>query len=377
MKKFWIVKRTRDSIDLSPGVARQTEIVESGAKPQAPASVPVSSATNPAQISSSPSRPVAKPTPAAGDRFKLTPNNAAAGVKRKSEESENAQKSKIVKTESTGTPSRQVIAPSSRFQLSTKTKHPPVVAHRLATPSANSAKLPKTVPNKSPKHAPAAPTHPAGNGTAPKPKGFLSMLEQAKAAQEAAKAANAGGIKHKPVEKLTKRERLRLMEEQKARAKSGKKAVDSTTVECAGTQPLKSGPTSKRPAEPLSYQGTMKKPTAAPLAYKGTMGREPSGAPKASAKQKGMGQDKYGGYASWSDLSDAEDEDEEEDDYDSDEDMEAGFEDVGMEEEMALRAARKEDQEAQREEERLKAEKAARKRKLLELSRKAAAGKRF
>lgn len=206
------------------------------------------------------------------------------------------------------------------------------------------------------------------------------MLEQAKAAQEAAKAANAGGIKHKPVEKLNKKERLRMMEEHKARQKSAKMAPDRPEGGSSRNIPsgvAKPGLSTKRPAEPLAYQGTMKKAAAAPLAYQGTMRREPLGGAKEKSKQRGMGQDKYGGYASWSDLSDAEDEDQDEDAYDSDEDMEAGFDDVGIEEEMALRAARKEDQEASLEEERLKAEKAQRKRKLHDLSRKAAAGKRF
>nr|POF26331.1 hypothetical protein CFP56_22480 [Quercus suber] len=354
----------------------------SGAKPQASAVVPASGSTNHAQIPPSPSRPVAKPNPPTSDRFKLTPSNSAAGVKRKSEEPELVQKTKTIKTDLGGTPNRHGGVSSSRFQLSTKAKSTSTGAQRpntaavAAAATSSSVNPQRSLPKQPPKPGPATQLPPAGNGTAPKPKGFLSLLEQAKAAQEAAKAANAGGIKHKPVEKLTKRERARMMEEQKARANSAKKASDSTPVDCRGTDVAKAGLPSKKTAEPLSYQGTMKKRGAAPLAYKGTMGRESSGLPTAKAKQKGMGQDKYGGYASWSDLSDAEDEDEE-DEFDSDDDMEAGFEDVGMEEEMALRAARKEDQEAQREEDRLRAEKAARKRKLQELSRKAAAGKRF
>ena len=106
---------------------------------------------------------------------------------------------------------------------------------------------------------------------------------------------------------------------------------------------------------------------------------EPTPAPVAKKPaQKNLGQDKYGGYASWSDLDEAEDEEEEED-YESDasSDMEGGFDDVEREETEALKFARKEDQAALEEEERLKREKLERKRKLLELSKSAAAKKRY
>lgn len=136
------------------------------------------------------------------------------------------------------------------------------------------------------------------------------------------------------------------------------------------------GSTSQKKAPSVGYQGTMKK--AVPeVAYKGTMRSSGSGVPagKAVAK-KGMPQDRYGGYASWSDLDEAEDE---EDDYDSDGSsaMEAGIDDVELEEARALRIGKKEDQAAFEEEERLKREKLERKKKLLALSKDAASKRKF
>ncbi|KAI7101626.1 hypothetical protein KC316_g20646, partial [Hortaea werneckii] len=72
-----------------------------GDKPQAPAS-----ASNPKANNNQPAGPPAVQKPngasASSDRFKLTPNNAAAGVKRRSEEPEATQKQKQVRTEQNG-----------------------------------------------------------------------------------------------------------------------------------------------------------------------------------------------------------------------------------------------------------------------------------
>ena len=206
-------------------------------------------------------------------------------------------------------------------------------------------------------------------------------MEKAKAAQEAAKAAGPSVIKHKPVEKLTKRERLRLAEEAKAqRLKTGK--VLQVERSRSGTPVLSGKPGAGKKSHEPGYQGTMKKKAPEPLAYKGTLKLAGSSAAGSSAakkkKLKGQAQDKYGGYASWSDLDDAEDEEEEEG-YESggSSDMEGGYDDVEHEEMLALRAAKKEDQAALQEEERLKREKAARQKRLQELSKSAAARKKY
>lgn len=219
-------------------------------------------------------------------------------------------------------------------------------------------------------------------------RGFQAAIEKAKAAQEAAKTT--GMIKHKPVEKLTKRDRLRLQQEavdkQKAeRGKNGKSILGarSRSAEPADVKPgLKSK--EQRQREESSYKGTMRPAPKEMSSYRGTM-RAPGSAPprsrpddpragKVGAKPK----DKYAGYASWSDLDDDElDDGEDEEDFESgSSDMEAGLDDVEEEEQRALRAARQEDQEALREEERLKNEKLARKKKLEQLSKAAAQQKK-
>jgi hypothetical protein len=196
--------------------------------------------------------------------------------------------------------------------------------------------------------------------------------------EEAAQKKDAfvGGIKHKPVERMSLAEKRRLREEQLAQKKAGKKGQASLSDRSRSGTPNGPGkPAAKKQTQELSYKGTMKKP-AEPLNYKGTMRAAGSG-PKPAAK-KGMPQDKYGGYASWSDLDEVEDE-EEEDGYESEgsDDMEAGFDDVETEESAALRAARKEDQEALEEEARLKREKLERQRKLQALIKNAASKKKY
>lgn len=125
----------------------------------------------------------------------------------------------------------------------------------------------------------------------------------------------------------------------------------------------------------MGYSGTMRKPVE--VSYTGTMRAKDPAKPAQPVKQKDKfgGQDKYGGYASWSDLSDAE---EDEGDYMSDsDDMEGGFDEMEREEAAAARLAQKEDREALAEEERLKQEKAARKRKLEAMAKQAQGKKRF
>jgi hypothetical protein len=164
------------------------------------------------------------------------------------------------------------------------------------------------------------------------------------------------------------------LEAQKAR-KTGKPALGDRNKL---TNPGEGQTSTQKKAQEISYKGTMKK-AAAPLAYKGTMRAGETAQPRAKpVVKKGMGQDRYGGYASWSDLSDADD-DPEEDEYESDAstDMEGGFDDVEREETAALRAAKREDQEALAEEERHRQEKLERKKKLQALNKSAAAKRRF
>ncbi|KAK4560863.1 hypothetical protein LTR86_005443 [Recurvomyces mirabilis] len=313
----------------------------------------------------------------ASDRFTLTPNNAVAGVKRRSEDPESTQpKAKTIKIENST--SGRPIASSGRFQLSTKNATAKA-ANTATSASASSARLPAKPPLKN--GFGGTPTPPGtADGPAKSKKGFASILERAKAAEVVAKATAGGGIKHKPVEKLTRKERVKLMEEAKLQ-KAGRKGAlaDRSRSGTPNGIPGQNGAKKILPQE-TSYKGTMKKPAPEPLSYKGTMRKADPSAPKPPPK-KGLAQDKYGGYASWDDLSDAEDdemEDEEEGGYDdSEDDMEGGFDELEAEEDAALKAARREDQAALQEEERLKREKEERKRKLLALSKSMAGKKKF
>lgn len=206
------------------------------------------------------------------------------------------------------------------------------------------------------------------------------MMEKAKAT--AASQKPVGTITHKPVERLTKKDRLKMQEEykkNKGMTKSGRPGINDRSR--SGT-PLGGKGALHRKTGDANYAGTMKgapseRKAIPEVSYKGTMGKAPAeGSSARQRPKKGVGQDKYGGYASWSDLSDAEEDEAGYDSYESD-DMEAGFDDVAVEETMALKAARKEDQEALMEEERLRKEKEDRKKRLLALSKSAAAKKRY
>jgi len=221
------------------------------------------------------------------------------------------------------------------------------------------------VPGSSTTNAPIPAAAPA-----PKKGGFAATLARAAAAQQAVKATGGANIVHKPVEKLSRRERERQRQlqeaadkqKQKAAPAKGKLAQQAARSRSGTPGDGKAGSQQKKGPVQVGYSGTMRKPVE--VAYTGTMRAKDPAKPAQPVKQKDKfgGQDKYGGYASWSDLSDAE---EDEEDYMSDsDDMEGGFDEMEREEALAARVARKEDQEALAEEERLKKEKADRKRKL-------------
>ncbi|KAK4540775.1 hypothetical protein LTR36_008852 [Oleoguttula mirabilis] len=344
-----------------------------GEKPQAPNQ---SSSNVPKPTSTQPTR---KPN-GATDRFKLTPTNAVAGVKRKSQEPESAPRPKIIKTEQQGLPTRPAV-PGSRFQLSAKPSavgRPVSAAQRPAIATASNATSHRALPKQTLKPVGSGALTPPGtaDGSAKPKKGFAAMLEKAKAAEAAAKTAGGGGIKHKAVEKLSRRERERIRDEALAQQKAARKGqLAQANRSKSGTPNGAAKPSLREKVPESTYKGTMKKAVVEPVAYKGTMGKVRSG--PQPAPKKGRAQDKYGGYASWSDLDDAEEEPDEPDDYDSEDDMEGGFDDLEAEETAALRVARKEDQQALEEEEQLKREKLERKKRLEALSKSAAARKKF
>ncbi|KAK3647297.1 hypothetical protein LTR56_008128 [Elasticomyces elasticus] len=319
------------------------------------------------------------------DRFKLTPTNAVAGVKRRSTEPEVAPKAKSIKTEQNGLPSRPAAAPSNRFQLTNPTLSRPT-SSTTPRPSSTSQNPARPIARLTARPGASQPPTPPNTADGiPKKKGFASILEKAKAAQAAAASSHTGGIKHKAVEKLTKKERMRMREEAMAQQKASRKAPRpgersrSGTPNTAATNGGPSAPRRPPPAMETAYKGTMKKAAPEAISYNGTM-KAAGSVPKPTPK-KGLPQDKYGGYASWSDLDDAEEEEDDEggggEDFDSEDDMEGGFDDLEAEENEALRAAKREDLAALAEEERLRREKVERKRKLEALSKSAAARKKF
>lgn len=241
-----------------------------------------------------------------------------------------------------------------------------------------SVSLAKSVSNPVAKPAVAATPGPSSAANAiPKPKrGFASIMERAKAAQEAAKVAGYDTIKHKPTEKLTKKDRLRIAQESKEREQLQEQPGKHTphTGRSTSGRPLdRTARHLSQAAKSTGFRGTMRQ--VPELLYKGTMQRGGPVAVETAKKKNDLGQDKYGGYASWSDLDEAEDE---EGYYDSESDMEeAGFDDMEAEEMQSSRIARKEDQRALEEEERLKSEKLERKKKLMALNKGAAAKKKY
>ncbi|CZT22706.1 uncharacterized protein RCC_08411 [Ramularia collo-cygni] len=371
-----------------------------GGQPKAP-QPKTSGATNSAPGTPGSTRPPIPPSTA-----RPAATNLAAGVKRKPDDQPGPPQPKTVRTEV-----RVPVRPTSQGGAHPAAKPAPSItaapkptSSAMAQPTAyrgtarpsGSIQPAKPLSAPAPAPKPAAkqptvtastttPTAPTADSSSKPKRGFAAIMAKAKAAEEVAKAAGSSMIKHKTVEKMTKREREkereRAQQAVKANGKPGAKAAKAGQLpdRSRSNTPNDVKPGLSKKAPEIAYKGTMKKPVkpVPEIAYRGTMRKSVPGeqAPKPVAK-KGMAQDKYGGYASWSDLSGAEDEEE---DYESDASsmMEAGLDDVEAEETMALRAAKREDQEAMEEEERLRREKAERKKKLLALSKSAAAKKKY
>ncbi|KAG9681233.1 hypothetical protein KCU95_g13798, partial [Aureobasidium melanogenum] len=254
----------------------------------------------------------------------------------------------------------------------------PAIPYRGSGPSAKPQFTTKPATTQSAPVRPSAVSTTPSTTPAPAKGGYLAVLEAAKQNAEAAKLA--GQIKHKPVEKLTKKDRQRLVEEARAAQKGKPLAKDAKAgLKSRGksAEPLvdaKTGVPAKDKRKPVevAYKGTMRSNAPAAPAYRGTMGG-PGGAaarkplPKASASSRsGYGAGRR--YASYSDEEEEEEDDEPEDDYESGSDMEAGVDEMYEEEEASARIARREDAIALAEENEHKRQKLERKRKLEELA---------
>ncbi|QIW98154.1 hypothetical protein AMS68_003672 [Peltaster fructicola] len=255
-------------------------------------------------------------------------------------------------------PSKQSLRPpptietESRSLVGVKTSKAP--AARLQQNGTTGATIP-----------PKAQLAAASTASAPAKRGFASLLAKANAAQEAIKAAGPNTIKHKATEVMKKKERERMKlaaKEEDKQMRRGNLNIGNAklgTARLGGIDRNAEGKPVRRPKDDLSTIGTMR--------------AKPDTKPALKHKRKEIRQDKYGGYASWSDL-DAEDE---EQDYESESDMEeAGFDDIMEEDRRAERFARQEDQRELELEERRRKEKLERKQKLMALNDSAAAAKK-
>lgn len=220
------------------------------------------------------------------------------------------------------------------------------------------------------------PTSDAGpklNGVATKKTGgYMAMLQKAKEKDQSKPPAPL--IKHEVTKIMTKKEIEKARLEAKMLAKGKKSGVAAPLKHSDDSKG--SASLGKKPPAP-AYHGTARPASrGSDISYKGTA-RPAAGVldkGKLSGRSKGS-QARYGGYASWSD----DQEDDEEEDYDSgaSSDMEGGIWDVEQEERVALKAAKEEDAKALAEENALKQEKEARKRKLMALNKAAAAKRKF
>jgi hypothetical protein len=159
---------------------------------------------------------------------------------------------------------------------------------------------------------------------------------------------------HKQTEKVNKKDRIPEGAKGKNASLRDKKPGDRSRTGSAEAATRPGDKHKPKPLEKSDYKGTAKPTT--PI-YTG------SARPGQNTKQVTK---RNNGYASWSDM-DEDTVDNEEDDYGSDEsDMEAGAFDIDREEEEALRMARREDAAELALENRLKAEKQARKKQVLQ-----------
>jgi hypothetical protein len=271
-------------------------------------------------------------------------------------------------TSITTVPYRGTAAPGSARVAS------PIIRKPIAQAGTSSAPPKAAVPSTKP--APLAAATASASSAAPK-KGYLALLQKAKE-KDATKPA-APPVQNGPTKILTKKERLALKAEASAGAKGKKSGVGppgKPTDAKGATLP------DKKKSVEVGYQGTAR-PAKQPIqvGYKGTARPQSApastsrgGTPAAKAKPKPT-KGRYDGYAEWSDLDDMEDEE----DYASDgsSDMEGGVWDVEQEEQLALKAAKKEDAEALAEEARHKREKELRKKRLQELATKNAAKRKY
>ncbi|KAI9710679.1 MAG: hypothetical protein M1820_002512 [Bogoriella megaspora] len=334
--------------------------------------------SSPGLSATAPARPAVSRQKSLGNLNSETsrkPSESAATSLKRSADGDGEQAKKVPRTDRASIPDRTAARPIDTGKSTTTTTTSTTQYKGTARPSnakpLNSKPTGSTSISSKPSTPGTTPPPTSASSAAPK-RGYLATLEKAKAAQAAKVAAGVGTIKHKPVERVGKKDRLALKAEAHGRKKPG--SVSDSKPSSAirnGQNGLRSDDPSARKskAPDLGYKGTMRPSTTSTTAvYKGTMrpsapSSSLSTSRKPTATSKPQSKGRMAGYASYSEDDLREDEYDDEDDYGSDasSDMEAGMDDVYAEEQSSLRAARKEDEEALREENSLKRQKEERK----------------
>jgi len=216
----------------------------------------------------------------------------------------------------------------------------------------------------------------------PKKGSFAEIMARGKAAQTT--LGQVGKIQHKKIEKLPSRR-----EREEMKGKMGKNIrnglAPNSKFQKIGQPPIRDGKNGTRETGKVGSQEKVasepekkiKKAALATTGYAGTARPKPGAKAPSRPVASSSSRDRYRSErrgASYGYASEEEEEDEEEEqDYESDvsSDMEAAAFEVDEEEELAARIARKEDAEALAEENRLKREKAEKKRRLMAMAKKA------
>jgi protein SPT2 len=218
------------------------------------------------------------------------------------------------------------------------------------------------------------PTTDGGPSKPPKKGSFAEIMARGKAVQ-ATRGGQVGKIQHKRIEKLpSKREREEMKMQKGAQIQKNLgpngKFRNGTPTGANGRMQAGNGTKGGKPTEP---EKKVKKAALATTGYAGTARPKPGASSRAGSSRAGPSsrptQSSKQRYTYASEEEEEEEIDEQED-YASDgsSDMEAAAFEVDEEEEFAARAARKEDAEALAEENRLKREKEAKKRRLMAMA---------
>lgn len=213
----------------------------------------------------------------------------------------------------------------------------------------------------------------------PKKGSFAEIMARGKANHST--MGQIGKIQHKKIEKAPSKREREEMKNQKSSNLQKNLAPGSKFQKMGRPLPVKTLSADSGKKKPVEPEKKIKKAATATTGYAGTARPKPGGAKgtsrlSASASNRGRDDRRSSSaprYAYVSEEEEGEDEEEDEPDYASDasSDMEAAAFEVDEEEELATRIARREDAEALAEENRLKREKEAKRKKLAAMAKKA------